>query len=72
MPFASHQEGEEISAQNSRGQTLILMGDDERGSGGFQTKNNKGHTLVALGTNLAGEGTIITENGKGETASTMP
>ena len=72
MPFTLHQEGETISAQNSRGHTLILMGGDERGSGGFQTKSNKGHTLVSLGTNLAGEETIITENGKGKITSAMP
>ena len=68
----SLQEGGIISTYNSQGETLILMGMNNHGSGGIQTMNNKGHTLVALGTNLEGEGTIITENGKGEKTSAMP
>ncbi len=68
----SRQEGGLISTHNSQGETLILMGMNNHGSGAIQTMNNKGHTLVSLSTNLAGEGTLITENGTGEVTSNTP
>ena len=62
----SHQDGGIISTYGSRGETLILMGMNDRGSGAIQTRNNKGKTLVSIGTNPSGGGTVFTEDGRGE------
>ena len=68
----SRQQGGIITTHNPQGETLVLLGMNDRGSGAIQTMNNKGRTLVALSTNLKGEGSIITENGKGELTSESP
>ena len=70
--IGSRQLGGIITTHNIQGETLILMGMNDRGSGAIQTMNNKGRTLVSLATNPAGGGTLITENGKGEKTSAMP
>ena len=61
-----------ILTHNSRGQTLVVMGVNQRGSGGIQTKNKTGHTLVSLSTNLAGQGRVVAEDVKGKNASAIP
>ena len=68
----SHQDGGIISTYGSRGETLILMGMNDRGSGAIQTRNNKGKTLVSIGTNPSGGGTVFTEDGRGERTASMP